>query len=212
MRKPAKDVKTAGLNFLCEPCGEGYEVRRMNANTGEAEITARPSVHTCMCGSTCGSTNGAEIKLFAPLFAPPPHLFAHVCGPFVHTCAWQLGIFKSPMMNAPSAFFPDAVSGTSMPPNHHPAAPRLQQQRDEFTRKMLVYVEGRCKQMPAVEQSVVESFFEEILSEWDGEGEDGESEDFCCEIYDSALTLDDLDARLKRAKERFEDACTKDKV
>ena len=116
----------------------------------------------------------------------------------------------------PSAYEPNAVSGSSMPPKNHPVAPKLKQQRDEYTRKVLEYATQRVKNMPGIEKSFLESFMSEIEvdSRWteeeDLEGEEGEGEDeFCSEIYDSAMSVEDLDARLKRAKAKFEEALQK---
>ncbi|GMI01538.1 hypothetical protein TrVE_jg12115 [Triparma verrucosa] len=130
----------------------------------------------------------------------------------------RLGVIKAQLNNGamPSAYEPNAVSGSSMPPKNHPVAPKLKQQRDEYTRKVLEYATQRVKNMPGIEKSFLESFMSEIEvdSRWteeeDLEGEEGEGEDeFCSEIYDSAMSVEDLDARLKRAKAKFEEALQK---
>jgi hypothetical protein len=130
----------------------------------------------------------------------------------------KLGVIKSPAPdNAfPSAFSHNAVSGTSMPPNNHPVAARLAEQRDKYTNDVLVWVASKAKKLN-LDKSIVDSFMTEIEDEsramfnvsnigLDSEEEEGDDSTYESEIYDSAMSLEDIDAKLKRAKMRFEEA------
>ncbi|GMH68964.1 hypothetical protein TrLO_g1256 [Triparma laevis f. longispina] len=190
---------------------------------GDDDTLSLPTTDQALLQMTESQVQSGE----APLPPPPPptgkraplaeHDGGPVPGPATVTTHIgtrinaRLGVIKAQLNNGamPSALEPNAVSGSSMPPKSHPLAPKLAEQRDEYTRKVLEYATKRVMNMPGIEkQQFLESFMSEIEgdSRWEDDEDEEEGDEFCSEIYDSAMSVEDLDARLKKAKAKFEEA------
>lgn len=128
-----------------------------------------------------------------------------------------LGTIKSPVdpKGFRSAFDEKAVSGRSVPPKNHPVALKLQQQREEYTNRVLEFVLDRINNMSGLQdaQALASEFMSDIENEskvlfdesglTGGEGEsewDDEGSDFCSEIYDSMMWVQRARAQPRRSQ------------
>ena len=135
----------------------------------------------------------------------------------------KLGIINSPALDCTSAFGDGAVSGMSVPPANHPLTAKLEAMRDKYTKNVLTYVLERIEVL-ALDETVAMEFMDEIETEShmlfdasvlenkystvDGGRAGSIDANYDCfvEGQDENLlpTVDDIDARLKKAKEKFE--------
>ncbi|GMH49771.1 hypothetical protein TrLO_g7310 [Triparma laevis f. longispina] len=140
----------------------------------------------------------------------------------------RLGLIRSPIEDCTSTFDPRAVSGTSVPPLNHPMTAKLEEMRDHYTRNVLAYVLERIEVL-ALDESIGRRFMEEITTQShilfdastmsqkyrqtsrnsrgnsfdDFSPGDSDSESFWDDV--ELPTEEDLDARLAKAKEKFEE-------
>ncbi|GMH84993.1 hypothetical protein TrVE_jg5115 [Triparma verrucosa] len=140
----------------------------------------------------------------------------------------RLGLIHSPMEDCTSTFDPKAVSGTSVPPLNHPMTAKLEEMRDHYTRNVLAYVLERIDVL-ALDEAIGRRFMEEITTEShilfdastlsqkyrqtsrnsrgnsydDFSPGERDSESFWDDV--ELPTEEDLDARLAKAKEKFEE-------